>query len=80
MESIGKELKRIIEKKGISRYRVAKDLGLAQESLHRSLQDDADPRWRTIKKVLDYLDYEVVLRPKRKEVKPRKLKPSRSRR
>jgi len=76
MESIGKELKRIIEKKGFSRYRVAKDLGLAQESLHRSLQDDADPRWKTIKKVLDYLGYEVVLRPKRKEVKPQKPKSS----
>ena len=80
MSSIGKEIKAIIRKKGISRYRVAKDIGIAQESLLRSLKDGANPRLETIKKVLDYLDYEIILRPKRKEVKPKKSKPSRSRR
>ena len=76
MESIGKEVNEIIRKRGISRYRVSKDIGIAQESLLRSLKDDANPRWKTIKKVLDYLGYEIILRPKRKEVTPDKLKPS----
>ena len=80
MNTVGKEIKDIIREKGISRYRVAKDIGIAQESLLRSLKDDANPRLETIKKVLDYLDYEIVLRPKRKEVKPENQKPSRSRR
>jgi len=59
MESIGKEIKEIIKRKGISRYRVSKDLGIAQESLLRSLKEGANPRWETIKKILDYLGYEV---------------------
>jgi probable addiction module antidote protein len=61
MESIGKEIKEIIRKKGISRYRVSKDLGIAQESLLRSLKDGANPRWKTVKKVLEYLGYEIRL-------------------
>jgi probable addiction module antidote protein len=61
MESIGKEIKEIIRKKGISRYRVSKDLGIAQESLLRSLKDGANPRWETVRKVLEYLGYEIRL-------------------
>ena len=78
MESIGKEIREILKKKRISLYRISKDLGIAYESLYRSLDEDTNPRWDTIKTVLDYLEYEVVLKPKRKEVKREKPKPSRS--
>ncbi len=73
-----REIRDIIKSKGISFYRVSKDLRIAQESLYRSLKDDSNPRLKTIKKVLDYLGYEIVLMPKRKEVKPRKSKPSKA--
>ena len=79
MEYIGEQIRRIIKRKGISLYRIAKDLGITWESLHRSLQDEANPKWDRIKKVLDYLDCEFVLKPKREEVKP-KSKPPRSKR
>jgi len=59
MESAGKEIEIIMRKKGVSRYRISKDLGVAQESLLRSLKEDANPRWKTVKKVLDYLGYEI---------------------
>jgi len=59
MESIGKEIKEIAKRKGVSLYRIAKDLGIAQESLFRSLMDDANPKWNTITKVLNYLGYEI---------------------
>jgi len=72
MESIGKEIDALIGKRGLSRYRVSKDIGIAQESLLRSLKEDANPRWKTVKKVLDYLGYEMILRPRRKEVGPEK--------
>jgi len=75
MESIGKEIREILKHKGITLYRVSKDLGIAYESLYRSLNEGTNPRWDTIKTVLDYLEYEVVLKPKRKEVKPKKTKP-----
>ena len=67
MESIGKEIKGIAYKEGVSRYRIAKDLGIAQESLFRSLMDSANPKWNTIKKVLDYLGYEIRIVKSRKK-------------
>jgi len=72
MESIGRKIKEVLKKRGITVYRVAKDLGIAEESLRRSLADGANPEWKRIQQVLRYLDYEVVLRPRRKEVKPKK--------
>jgi DNA-binding phage protein len=80
MESIGKGIRDIIKKKGISLYQIAKDLEITWESLYRSLLDGANPEWKRIKQILDYLDYEIVLRPKRKGVKSKKAKPSSSRR
>jgi DNA-binding phage protein len=79
MKSIEEEIRSIIKEKGISLYRIAKDLEISWESLYRSLLDGANPKWNRIKSLLDYLDYEFMLRPKRKEVKSIKSKPSRSR-
>jgi transcriptional regulator with XRE-family HTH domain len=73
MESVGKEIREVTKKKGISPYRIAKDVAIARESLHRSLRDDANPEWKRIKQILDYLGYEIVLKPKRKEVNPSEL-------
>lgn len=78
MESIGKEIREILKTKKVTLYRISKDLGIAYESLYRSLRENTNPRWDTIKAVLDYLGYEVVLKPKRKEVKPKKPKPFQS--
>ena len=61
MESIGGEIRDILRRRGITLYRVSKDLGIAHESLYRSLSADTNPRWDTIKKVLDYLGYEIRL-------------------
>lgn len=58
---------------------VAKDLGIDHASLHRSLKTGANPEWNTIEKILNYLGYDFKI-VKRKEVKPIKPKPSRSRR
>ena len=80
MKSIGKEIRGIIKKKNISLYQIAKDLGVTWESLYRSLLDGANPEWKRIGQILDYLNYDFVLKPKRKEVKPEKSKPPQSRR
>lgn len=80
MKSIGKEIRGIIKKKSISLYQIAKDLGVTWESLYRSLLDGANPEWKRIGQILDYLNYDFVLKPKRKEVKPEKSKPPQSRR
>jgi DNA-binding phage protein len=44
MEFIGKEIRQIVKKKGFSFHRIAKNLGIAKESLYRSLLDDANPQ------------------------------------
>ena len=69
MKSIGKEIREVLKKKGISVNKLAKDLGVRQESLYRSLLDDANPEWKRIREVLDYLGYDCFLRPKRKPKK-----------
>ncbi len=80
MENIGQKIKELMKKERVSVYRVAEDLGIADESLYRSLSDGSDPRWKTINKVLDYLGHEVrFLKSKRKEVKRSKPKPSKTR-
>ena len=78
MESIGKDIRDIIKKKGISLYQIAKDLGITWESLYRSLQDEANPEWKRIRQILGYLNYEIVLKPKGKAVKSKKAKLTKS--
>ena len=65
ISSIGKAIREIAGKKRITLYRISKDLGIPNESLLRSLKDDANPEWKTIKKLLDYLGYEIRLVKKR---------------
>ena len=74
MQSIGKEIMKIARKNGISLYRMAKDLTIDYASLYRSLSNNGNPEWKRIEQVLDYLDYYIVLKPKRKEVKRGKSK------
>jgi DNA-binding phage protein len=78
MESIGKEIKRLMRAKGISGYRVAGALGVAPESLYRSVADSGNPEWRTIKAILDYLGYDLKI-IKKKEVKPNRSRPKKRR-
>jgi len=77
MKSIGKTIKEVIRKKKLSFYRVAKDLNIDHASFHRSFRDDSNPEWKRIKLILDYLGYDIFLRPKKKAVKPTKSNPSR---
>ena len=68
MKHIGKSIRGIIERERVTLYRIAKDLGINQANLHRSLRDDANPEWNTIEKLLDYLGYDYKFF-RRKEVK-----------
>jgi len=71
MKNIGREIKRLIKKEKISVYKIAEDLGLANESLYRSLKNGANPEWKRIRQILDYLGYDLKF-IKRKEAKPSK--------
>jgi DNA-binding phage protein len=78
MENIGREIKRLIKKEKASIYKMAEDLGLANESLYRSLKNGANPEWKTLKQILDYLGYDLKF-IKRKEVKSGKPSSSKKR-
>ena len=70
MENVGREIKRLIKKEKTSVYKMAEDLGVANESLYRSLKNGGNPEWKRIKQILDYLGYDLKF-IKRKEVKPK---------
>jgi DNA-binding phage protein len=72
---IQKILKKIIRKECTTPNAIAKAIGVDHASLYRSLRNGGNPEWKTIKKVLDYLDYEIrIVKSKDKEVKSAKTK------
>ena len=56
--NIGMVLRKLIAKEGRSFRQTSIDLGVDRSTLHRSLKK-GNPEWKTIEKVLDYLEYEV---------------------
>ena len=68
MEDIRKVIRDLIRQKGTIR-KTATDLCMDHANLLRSLREGANPGLKSIEKILDYLDYEIVLKPKRKGVK-----------
>jgi transcriptional regulator with XRE-family HTH domain len=79
--TIGSELKEILDQKGMTAYRIAQELGVTQGYLSRLFKDRFNPSYGLVKKIAGVLGYEIrFVKSKRKEVKPRKSKPSRSRR
>ena len=76
---IGALLREIIKKKKLTYRKIAGDLGMDHGNLYHSLANGANPEWKTIENLLNYLGYDVRL-VERKEVKPEKSKPSQSRR
>jgi len=53
----------IAKAKGMSK--VAKETKLSRESLYKALKSDAKPRFETILKVIDSLDLQLLVAPKR---------------
>ncbi len=77
--TIQAEIRNLIEKSGLTPYKVAKAIGVDHASLYRSLADNSNLELKTMMKVLDYLGYEIrFIKSGRREVKLRKSKSSRS--
>ena len=64
---IGKVLREIIAKEGRSFRQTSIDLKVDRSTLHRSLKK-GNPEWKTIEKLLDYLDYEIRFKKKVRQV------------
>ena len=70
-------LRGLVKKEGLRK--VARALGIDSGSLYRSMMDGSNVGLNRIEAILDYFGYDLKI-SKRKEVKPEKPKPSRSRR
>jgi len=75
--ALEKLLRELVKGKGLRK--TARDLGIDQASLFRSLQNGSNLKLNRIEALLDYFGYDITI-TKRKEVKPKKSMPSQSRR
>ena len=57
--TIGKELKEILDRKGMTSYRLAKDLDIGQSYLSRLFKNRFNPSYALVKKIAETLGYEV---------------------
>jgi len=69
--NIGTELKAIMEKEGITGYRIFKETNIEQSYISKLLHNKINPNYLTLKRILDVLGYRVCFEKisKRKEVK-----------
>ena len=77
MKNVREHIREIIRERGPIR-KVAEEIGFDHGNLIRMLRESQDPRIKTIEKIADRLGYSLTL--KKKEVKPDKGRPLRSRR
>ena len=78
--SLGIQLKSIMEKEGISGYRISQKTGIGQSYISKVLYDKANPTHSTLKRILKVLGYQMCFEKisQGKEAKP-KSKPVRRR-
>ena len=65
--TIGKELKEFLDRKGMTSYRLAKDLGIGQSYLSRLFKDRFNPSYALVKKIAETLGYEIRFVKSRKK-------------
>ncbi len=65
--TIGTELKEILGRKGMTSYRLAKDLGIGQSYLSRLFKDRFNPSYAMVKKIAETLGYEIRFVKSRKK-------------
>ena len=68
--TIGGEIKDLLNKKRVTAYRLSKDLELDPSYLSRVLRNQIGPSYEMIKRMLNYLGYEIrIVKSKRKTKK-----------
>ena len=65
--TIGRELKEILDRKGMTSYRLAKNLGIGQSYLSRLFKDRFNPSYALVKKIAKTLGYEIRFVKSRKK-------------
>ena len=57
--NIGIELKAIMEKEGITGYRIFKETGIGQSYISKILHNKANPNYLTLKRILGVMGYQI---------------------
>ena len=72
---IGTELKAVMEKEGITGYRLSQETGLSETYISKLLHNKMNPTYRTLKCIADFLGYRICFEriSQRKEVKLNKV-------
>jgi len=66
MAKLTDTIRRAIETSGQTRYRIAKETGIAASQLCRLVNGESGLRVESIEKLADYLELEIIVRPKRR--------------
>lgn len=66
MSELLNAIRAAIEDSGVTRYRISKDTGIAESQLSRLMNDDGGLSIESFELLADYLELEVIVRPKRK--------------
>lgn len=66
------EIKEVLEKQGITAYRVWKETGIHQSSMSKFFAGQRMFSVETLNTLLDYLGYELTIRKKRKRKQEQK--------
>ena len=64
MNEIGEKIKAVMEKEDIWGYQVAQATGILKNNICVILGPKGNPKWSTVKRILDAIGYKVVLRKK----------------
>jgi transcriptional regulator with XRE-family HTH domain len=57
--TIGTELKAVMEKEGITGYRLSQETGLSETYISKLLHNKMNPTYRTLKCIADFLGYRI---------------------
>jgi transcriptional regulator with XRE-family HTH domain len=66
------EIKQAIEASGKTRYRIAQEAGIAQSQLSRVMRGEARLSVDNIERLAEFLDLEIIIRPRRRGSRKRR--------
>jgi transcriptional regulator with XRE-family HTH domain len=69
MNDLMDQVREAINKSGMTRYAICKELGLAQSQLSRLMSGETGLRMDALQRLVDLLGFEIVLRPKYRQRK-----------
>ena len=71
MKTILDQIRSVIESSDVTRYRIAKDLGIDQGQMSRLMNGQSSLSLEALERLCDYLGLEIIIQPKQRRSKKR---------